>query len=87
MVIVESPSKCAKIEGYLGPDYRCIASKGHIREIVGLKSIDTKHNFHPTFTIIDEKKGHVNEMNKIIQTFEKQNIILATDDDREGEGI
>jgi uncharacterized protein (DUF1330 family) len=39
LVIVESPSKCAKIECYLGPDYKCIASKGHIRNIEGLKSI------------------------------------------------
>ena len=37
LVIVESPSKCAKIENYLGPDYRCIASKGHIRAIDVLK--------------------------------------------------
>ena len=33
LIIVESPSKCAKIEGYLGEQYCCIASKGHIRSI------------------------------------------------------
>ena len=54
LVIVESPSKCAKIESYLGVDYCCISSKGHIRGIKGLKSIDTKGNFHPTFEFIDE---------------------------------
>ena len=42
LIIVESPSKCAKIEHFLGEDYCCIASKGHIRSIEGLKSIDTK---------------------------------------------
>jgi hypothetical protein len=42
LIIVESPSKCTKIESYLGEEYCCIASKGHIREIDGLKSIDTK---------------------------------------------
>lgn len=87
LVIVESPSKCNKIEHYLGPDYQCIASKGHIREINGLKNIDTKHNFEPTFDIIPEKGGHVQGMREIINSFKKQNIILATDDDREGEGI
>ena len=87
LVIVESPSKCAKIESYLGSDYRCIASKGHIRELLGLKSIDTKNNYQPTFTIIPEKADHVNKMREIISYFPKQNIILATDDDREGEGI
>ena len=87
LVIVESPSKCSKIEHYLGPDYKCIASRGHFCEIVGIKSIDTKHNFHPTFTIIPEKAAHVKSMREAIAQFPKSAIILATDDDREGEGI
>jgi len=33
LVIVESPAKCKKIESYLGPGYKCIASFGHIREL------------------------------------------------------
>ena len=49
LVIVESPSKCKKIESYLGKDYCCIASMGHIRTLNGLKSIDTKNTFEPTF--------------------------------------
>jgi DNA topoisomerase-1 len=87
LIIVESPSKCPKIEHFLGEDYCCIASKGHIRSIDGLKSIDTKNSFEPTFSIIDEKKDHVEAMRKIISNFQKQNIILASDDDREGEAI
>jgi DNA topoisomerase-1 len=87
LIIVESPSKCAKIEHFLGEDYCCIASKGHIRSIDGLKSIDTKNSFEPTFTLIDEKKDHVEAMRKIISKFQKQNIIVASDDDREGEAI
>ena len=87
LIIVESPSKCAKIESYLGPDYCCIASKGHIRSIDGLKSIDTKKTYEPTFSIIDEKKSHVAQMKTIVSNFSKQNIILASDDDREGEAI
>ena len=43
LVIVESPSKCAKIEKYLGFQYKCIASKGHIRE---LKQV-SQQNFAP----------------------------------------
>jgi DNA topoisomerase-1 len=54
LIIVESPSKCTKIEHFLGNEYHCIASKGHIREIDGLKSIDTKATFVPKFSIIDE---------------------------------
>jgi DNA topoisomerase-1 len=87
LLIVESPSKCSKIETYLGKDYCCIASKGHIRCLKGLKSVDTKNNFQPTFEFIDEKKGHIEEMKKMIARFSKEDILLATDDDREGEAI
>ena len=96
LVIVESPSKCSKIEEYLsslefdpvyGGKYACIASKGHIRTIDGLKSINTKTNFEPTFSIIDGKDRHVHEMQEQIKAFPKENILIATDDDREGEAI
>jgi DNA topoisomerase-1 len=87
LVIVESPSKCAKIESYLGPNYRCIASKGHIRAIDGIKNIDTKNGYAIKFSVIEEKKGHITFMRDCISSFSKQHIILATDDDREGEGI
>jgi DNA topoisomerase-1 len=87
LIIVESPSKCEKIESYLGSQYCCIASKGHIRTIEGIKAIDTKGTFEPKFTLISEKKGHVEWMHKIISRFSKPNIILASDDDREGEAI
>jgi DNA topoisomerase-1 len=96
LVIVESPSKCAKIEEYLGElefdpvfggKYACIASKGHIRTIDGLKSINTKTDFAPTFSIIDGKSRHICEMREHIKAFSKENILIATDDDREGEAI
>jgi len=87
LVIVESPSKCAKIENYLGDDYCCIASRGHIRSIDGLKSINTKDNFEPTFSILPDKKDHIEAMRVVISRFSKDKILLATDDDREGEAI
>ena len=87
LVIVESPSKCEKIESYLGSQYCCIASKGHIRTIDGIKAIDTKNNFEQTFTLIEEKKAHVEWMRTTINRFSKNNIIIASDDDREGEAI
>ena len=87
LVIVESPSKCKKIEEYLGDQYHCIASKGHIRTIDGLKSIDIDNGFAPTFSLIAEKKDHVETMAAIIRQFPPENVLLATDDDREGEAI
>jgi len=87
LVIVESPSKCSKIESFLGSDYQCIASKGHIRTIDNLKSIDINANFETEFSLIEEKRPHIESMKKIISQFPKQNILIATDDDREGEAI
>ena len=87
LIIVESPSKCAKIESFLGNEYKCIASIGHLREIKGLKSIETTNNYNIKFSISESKKEHIKSMEKIIKQFDTNNIILATDDDREGEAI
>lgn len=84
LIIVESPSKCKKIESFLGAEYKCIASMGHIRTLDGLKSIDIS-NFTPKFEI--EKRDHVAYMRQVIAHFSMENIYIATDDDREGEAI
>lgn len=87
LVIVESPSKCSKIETYLGSQYACIASMGHIREISGLKNIDTKNNFNVKYNIIESKEAHIHSMRNCISKFNTNRIYIATDDDREGEAI
>jgi DNA topoisomerase-1 len=87
LVIVESPAKCKKIEEYLGPGYKCIASYGHLRELSSLKNIDIENNYKPTYTIIDNalKKKQIEVLRKAIKSADE--VILATDDDREGEAI
>ena len=87
LVIVESPAKCKKIEEYLGPGYKCVASFGHLRELSTIKNIDTENNFQPTYTIIDNalKKKQIELLKKEISV--SGEVILATDDDREGEAI
>jgi len=87
LVIVESPAKCKKIEEYLGPGYKCVASYGHLRTLASLKDIDIEHNFKPTYSIIDEalKKKQVEVLRKEIKAANE--VILASDDDREGEMI
>jgi DNA topoisomerase-1 len=87
IVIVESPSKCKKIEEYLGERYKCIATKGHIYCIPGLKSIDKKNNYKITYAKIKEKEDHIENMREIIGRFSPSAIIIASDDDREGTGI
>lgn len=85
LVIVESPSKCPKIEKFLGFQYKCIASKGHIRELVKVGTL--KQHYDPTYEIISEKRSHVEWMKSIISQFSPTNVFLGTDDDREGEAI
>ncbi len=88
LVIVESPSKCAKIEHFLGLKYKCIASKGHLRYIDGLENIDIKGgSYHVTYSLIDDKSKHISAMEKTIKQYDPENIYLASDDDREGEAI
>lgn len=87
LVIVESPAKCGKIESYLGPGYKCVASFGHLREINSLDAIDVSNNFQTKYTIIDnpQKTRQVELLRKEIALADE--VILATDDDREGEAI
>ena len=90
LVIVESPAKKDKISKFLntikGHRFRVEASFGHIRDFKnGLKSIDTKNNFKPTYKISPSKKKVVSFLKSIVPLVDK--VIIATDRDREGEAI
>lgn len=85
LVIVESPAKCSKIEGFLGSEYKCIASFGHIRKLANLQNIDIQNKYNPTYEIDERKVQQVAKIRKCIETCDE--VILATDDDREGEAI
>jgi DNA topoisomerase-1 len=88
LVIVESPSKCKKIQSYLGDGYKCIASYGHFRELnikKGLKCIDIEHGYEPIFLLSKSKSKQITKLREMIK--EANEVILATDDDREGEAI
>jgi DNA topoisomerase-1 len=86
LIIVESPSKCKKIETYLGSKYKCISTYGHFRTLNKLKDIKittTELNIH--FEIIKEKEKNIKLLEKEIKKADE--ILIATDDDREGEAI
>ena len=85
LVIVESPAKCSKIESYLGPGYKCIATFGHFRTLDGLKSINTE-TFKIKFSCMEEKSKQISRIKNEIESC-MGNVIIATDDDREGEAI
>jgi len=87
LLIVESPAKCKKIEEYLGPGYKCVASFGHLRELPSLSNIKIEEEFRPTYQIINNalKKKQIEVLKKAIKNADE--VIIATDNDREGEGI
>ena len=89
LVIVESPTKCETIKRYLGEDYIVKASYGHIRDLAtrgkGGLGIDIENNFAPAYIINKDKKKVVYELQSIAKNAEE--VILATDPDREGEAI
>ena len=87
LVIVESPSKAKTISKYLGKDYAVRSSVGHIRDLPknNKKAIDIQREFTPHYEIIKGKEKIVSEIKKLAKTSEE--VILATDPDREGEAI
>ena len=86
LVIVESNAKCKKIEKYLGNGYKCVASYGHLTHLPdGLKSLDLNNNYSPRYKIIQSKAKYIKILKDNIKKAEE--VILATDDDREGEAI
>src|SRR5690349_21082624 len=86
LVIVESPAKARTIAGYLGADYEVKASIGHIRDLPrsGL-AIDVEHHFAPEYVVSDGKQKVVTDLRKALKGADE--LILATDEDREGEAI
>ena len=86
LVIVESPAKANTIKGYLGSNYRVIASKGHIRDLPkSTLGIDVKNGFEPHYINIRGKGDVIKELRSEAKKASK--IFLATDPDREGEAI
>lgn len=86
-VIVESPAKCKKIESYLGSEYKCIASYGHLRELKSLQQIENFETFVPKFSNIQEEMKLKQIETLRTEISRSKEVILATDDDREGEAI
>jgi len=86
LIIVESPTKAKTISQFLGKNFEVIASYGHVRDLPKSKlGIDVESNFTPTYLIPRKSQKKVNELKKIAK--EAKEIILATDEDREGEAI
>ena len=86
LVIVESPAKAKTIKKYLGSGYEVVASKGHVRDLPDRTlSVDVRNNYAPKYEIIPEKEALVKQLREKAGKSDK--VYLATDPDREGEGI
>jgi DNA topoisomerase I len=101
LVIVESPAKAKTIEGFLGRgQFRVLASRGHIRDLpssakqvpkgitdpeIRRLGIDVNNHFEPIYVIVDKKRDVVKELKAALHDADE--VLLATDEDREGEAI
>jgi DNA topoisomerase-1 len=100
LVIVESPAKAKTIERFLGKDYTVVASYGHIRDLPNTAdeipadmkdkpwarmAVDTENDFTPIYVVSGDSKKRVAELRKLVKGVDE--IVLATDEDREGEAI
>ena len=100
LVIVESPTKAKTIGGFLPKDYIVKASMGHIRDLPASASevpakvkgetwarlgVNVEADFEPLYVVPDKKKKVVAELKELVKKADE--VILATDEDREGESI
>ena len=98
LVIVESPTKMRSIQGYLGEGYEVLSSVGHIRDLAdkrdipadkkqayGKYSIDIENGFDPYYVESERGKKTVAELKRALKGADE--LLLATDEDREGEAI
>jgi DNA topoisomerase-1 len=86
LVVVESPAKAKTIEKYLGGDFTVRASYGHIRDLPKSQlGVDVEHEFEPEYIVPEDSERHVRELRSALKRVD--DLVLATDYDREGEAI
>ena len=86
LVIVESPTKAKTITKFLDKNYKVLSSFGHIRDLpISTLGIDVENNFKPKYVIPAKARKVIKELKE--ETKKSDEVILATDEDREGEAI
>lgn len=85
LVIVESPSKSKSLKKYLGADYDILASYGHVRDLEPKTGAVDTENFSMKYQVIERNAKHVEAIVKAAKKADE--VLLATDPDREGEAI
>ena len=85
LVVVESPAKAKTIKKYLGAGYEVLASKGHVKDLPKKMGIDFENGFKETYEVVPGKEKVLAELK--LAAKDADDILLATDPDREGEAI
>jgi DNA topoisomerase-1 len=86
LVIVESPAKAKTIAKYLGPDFTVLASYGHVRDLVPKEgAVNPEAGFQMNYEVIERNEKQVQAIARALKSAD--DLILATDPDREGEAI
>ena len=86
LIVVESPAKAKTMTKYLGKDFTCLASYGHVRDLIPKQgAVDTENRFDMKYALIEKNKKHVEAIEKAMRKADA--LYLATDPDREGEAI
>lgn len=88
LLIVESPNKIKKLKSLLGAGFEVAASVGHIRDLPAKElGIDRQAGYKMDYQVYDEKRDVVKRLQYLVNQVGKDNVLLATDPDREGEAI
>ena len=86
LVVIESPGKAGTLQKYLGKEYLVMPSVGHVRDLpIKTLGVDLAKNFEPKYEILPDKHNVINDLKKKAEKAEQ--VLLATDPDREGEAI
>ena len=86
LIVVESPAKAKTMSKYLGKDFTCLASYGHVRDLVPKQgAVDTDNDFAMKYQLIEKNEKHLDAIVKAMK--QAESLYLATDPDREGEAI
>lgn len=85
LMIIESPGKVQKLASILGPDYKIVASLGHVRDLPTDDVAVSAPDFRPTFVLSERGQNVVERIKHLVSSADE--ILLATEPDREGESI
>jgi DNA topoisomerase-1 len=86
LIIVESPAKARTLKRFLGDRFDVLASMGHVRDLPEKEiAVDVEDGFKPRYEVVESRRKTINELKSA--TKKDQNVILASDPDREGEAI